>query len=141
MFDAGYTTSQDYDAAYDAALEAPMPHHRPTNPPTQTGFSGAALIRDFAEYAYDELIRRHGANTVLQGGLSVYTTLDLTDQFTAHEIAYGSAGYLPGADDPDLALVSIEPGTGRIKTMIGDRNENSQFSLATQGRRQPGSSF
>jgi membrane peptidoglycan carboxypeptidase len=25
--------------------------------------------------------------------------------------------------------------------MIGDRNENSQFSLATQGRRQPGSSF
>jgi membrane peptidoglycan carboxypeptidase len=86
MFDAGYTTSQDYDAA----LEAPMPHHRPTNPPTQTGFSGPALIRDFAEYAYDELIRRHGANTVLQGGLSVYTTLDLTDQFTAHEIAYAS---------------------------------------------------
>jgi penicillin-binding protein 1A len=25
--------------------------------------------------------------------------------------------------------------------MLGDRNENSQFSLATQGRRQPGSSF
>ena len=25
--------------------------------------------------------------------------------------------------------------------MIGDRNENSQFSLVTQGRRQPGSSF
>jgi membrane peptidoglycan carboxypeptidase len=137
MFDTGYITSQDYDAA----LEASMPEGWPMNPPTQSGFSGPALTRNFAEYAHDELIRRYGANTVLQGGLSVYTTIDLRDQVAAHDIAYGPAGYLPNADDPDLALVSIEPGTGRIKAMIGDRSESSQFSLATQGRRQPGSSF
>src|ERR671911_674935 len=137
MFDTGYITSEDYNAA----LEAPMPEDWPMNPPTQSGFSGPALTRDFAEYAHDELIRRYGANTVLQGGLSIYTTIDLNDQVAAHDIAYGPSGYLPHADDPDLALVSIEPGTGRIKTMIGDRNENAQFSLATQGRRQPGSSF
>ena len=137
MFDTGYITSQDYNAA----LEAPMPEAWPTNPPTQSGFSGPALTRDFAEYAHEELIQRYGANTVLQGGLSVYTTIDLKDQVAAHEIAYGPGGYVPDAGDPDLALVSIEPGTGRIKTMLGDRNENSQFSLATQGRRQPGSSF
>src|SRR5918993_3261812 len=137
MFDTGYITSEDYNAA----LEAPMPEDWPINPPTQSGFSGPALTRNFAEYAHDELIRRYGANTVLQGGLSVYTTIDLADQVAAHDIVYGSSGYLPNADDPDLALVSIEPGTGRIKTMLGDRNENSQFSLATQGRRQPGSSF
>jgi membrane peptidoglycan carboxypeptidase len=137
MFDTGYITSQDYNAA----LEAPMPEDWPMNPPTRSGFLGPALTRDFAEYAYDELIRRYGANTVLQGGLSVYTTIDLKDQLAAHDIAYGLGGYLPNADDPDLALVSIEPGTGRIETMLGDRNENTQFSLATQGRRQPGSSF
>src|SRR5215212_1126033 len=137
MFDTGYITSEDYDAA----LEAPMPEDWPMNPPTRSGFSGPALTRDFAEYAHDELIRRYGANTVLQGGLNVYTTIDLNDQVAAHDIAYGSSGYLPHADDPDLALVSIEPGTGRIKTMIGDRDENAQFSLATQGKRQPGSSF
>ncbi len=137
MFDTGYITSQDYNAA----LEVPMPEDWPANLPTRSGFTGPALTRDFAEYAHDELIRRYGANTVLQGGLSVYTTIDLGDQLAAHDIAYGPAGYLPNADDPDLALVSIEPGTGKIKTMIGDRNENSQFSLATQGRRQPGSSF
>src|SRR5215207_5161480 len=137
MFDMGYITSEDYDAA----LEAPMPEDWPMNPPTQSGFSGPALTRNFAEYAHDELIRRYGANTVLQGGLSVYTTIDLNDQLAAHDIAYGRAGYLPHADDPDLALVSIEPGPGHIKTMLGDRDENSQFSLATQGRRQPGSSF
>jgi penicillin-binding protein 1A len=80
-------------------------------------------------------------HTVLEGDLSVYTTIDLNEQVAAHEIAYGPSGYLPAADDPDLALVSIEPGTGRIKTMVGDRDENSQFNLVTQGRRQPGSSF
>src|SRR5215204_1572811 len=137
MFDTGYITSEDYDAA----LEAPMPEDWPMNPPTQSGFSGPALTRDFAEYAHDELIRRYGANTVLRGGLSIYTTIDLNDQVAAHDIAYGSSGYLPDADDPDLALVSIEPETGRIKTMVGDRDENSQFNLVTQGRRQPGSSF
>ncbi len=137
MFDTGYITSEDYDAA----LEAPVPEDWPMNPPTRSGFSGPALTRDFAEYAHDELIRRYGANTVLRGGLSVYTTIDLGDQIAAHDVAYGPGGYLPDAGDPDLALVSIEPGTGRIKTMIGDRNEHSQFGLATQGRRQPGSSF
>src|SRR5829696_4488275 len=137
MFDTGYITSQDYNAA----LEVTMPARWPENPPTRSGFSGPALTRDFAEYAHDELVQRYGANTVLRGGLSVYTTIDLEDQLAAHDIAYGPSGYLPDVDDPDLVLVSIEPETGHIKTMIGDRNENSQFGLATQGRRQPGSSF
>src|SRR5918997_2197184 len=65
MFDTGYITSEDYDAA----LEKPMPEDWPMNPPSQSGFSGPALTRNFAEYAHDELIRRYGANTVMQGGL------------------------------------------------------------------------
>ena len=137
MFDTGYITSREYNQA----LEEPMPEAWPVNAPTRSGFAGPALTRDFAQYTRDELIRRYGVNTVLEGDLSVYTTIDLEEQLAAHEIAYGPSGYLPDADDPDLALVSIEPETGRIKTMVGDRNENSQFNLVTQGRRQPGSSF
>src|ERR687898_3153335 len=137
MFDTGYVPSRDYNQA----LEEPLPEAWPANTPTRSGFTGPALTRDFAQYTHDELIRRYGVNNVLEGDLSVYTTIDLEEQLAAHEIAYGSTGYLPDADDPDLALVSIEPGTGRIKTMVGDRNENSQFNLVTQGRRQPGSSF
>jgi len=137
MFDTGYISSQDYNQA----LEVPISEDWPANAPTTSGFSGPALTRGFAQYAHDELIQRYGVNTVLQGGLSVYTTIDLQDQISAHEIAYGTSGYLPDADDPDLALVTIEPETGRIKTMVGDRDENSQFNLVTQGRRQPGSSF
>ena len=137
MFDAGYVPSRDYNQA----LEEALPDTWPANTPTRSGFAGPALTRDFAQYTHDELIRRYGVNTVLEGDLSVYTTIDLEKQLAAHEIAYGPSGYLPDADDPDLALVSIEPGTGRIKTMVGDRNENTQFNLVTQGRRQPGSSF
>jgi membrane peptidoglycan carboxypeptidase len=137
MFDTGYVPSRDYNQA----LEEPLPEAWPVNTPTRSGFTGPALTRDFAKYTHDELIRRYGVNTVLEGDLSVYTTIDLKKQLAAHEIAYGPSGYLPEGDEPDLALVSIEPGTGRIETMVGDRDENSQFNLVTQGRRQPGSSF
>jgi membrane peptidoglycan carboxypeptidase len=137
MFDTGYIASQDYNRA----LEEPLPENWPANTPTRSGFTGPALTRDFAQYTHDELIRRYGVNTVLEGDLSVYTTIDPEKQLAAHEIAYGTSGYLPDGDDPDLALVTLEPGTGRIKTMVGDRDEDSQFNLVTQGRRQPGSSF
>src|SRR5215207_2327626 len=137
MFDTGYVPSRDYNQA----LEEPLPEAWPANTPTRSGFTGPALTRDFAQYAHDELIRRYGVNTVLEGDLSVYTTIDLEKQVAANEIAYGPSGYLPDAHDPDLALVSIEPETGRIKTMVSDRDENTQFNLVTQGKRQPGSSF
>src|SRR5215216_1397090 len=137
IFDTGYVPSRDYNQA----LEEPLPEAWPANTPTRSGFTGPALTRDFAQYAHDELIRRYGVNTVLEGDLSVYTTIDLEKQVAAHEIAYEPSGYLPDADDPDLALVSIEPETGRIKTMVSDRDENTQFNLVTQGKRQPGSSF
>jgi membrane peptidoglycan carboxypeptidase len=137
MFDTGYVPSREYNQA----LEEPLPEAWPANTPTRSGFAGPALTGDFAQYTHDELIRRYGVNTVLEGDLSVYTTIDLEEQLAAHEVAYGPSGYLPDAGDPDLALVSIEPETGRIETMVGDRNHNSQFNLVTQGRRQPGSSF
>src|SRR5215204_6154632 len=137
MFDTGYVPSRDYNQA----LEEPLPEAWSANTPTRSGFTGPALTRDFAHYTHEELIRRYGVNSVLEGDLSVYTTIGLEEQLAAHETAYGPSGYLPDADDPDLALVSIEPATGRIKTMVGDRNENSRFNLVTQGKRQSGSSF
>ena len=137
MFDTGYVPSRDYNQA----LEESLPEAWPANTPTRSGFTGPELTRDFAQYTHDELIRRYGVHTVLEGDLSVYTTIDLKKQVAAHDIVYGPSGYLPAPDDPDLALVSIEPGTGRIETMVGDRDESSQFNLVTQSRRQPGSSF
>ncbi|MCA1687945.1 MAG: transglycosylase domain-containing protein, partial [Actinobacteria bacterium] len=84
MFDTGYITGQDYTEA----REEPMPQRWPVAPMVESGLTGPALTRDFAELAQEELVARYGANTVLQGGLSVYTTLDLETQVTAREVLY-----------------------------------------------------
>lgn len=137
MFDAGYITKQDYNEARKERL----PERWPANPMMETGLTGPALTRDFTAMVEEELVNRYGAGTVVRGGLSVYTTLDLEAQVTAQEILYGQDGYLSAPQAPDAALVSIEPGSGKIRSVVGSRNENSQFNLATQAQRQPGSSF
>ncbi len=137
MFETGYMSSQDLNEA----LEAPMPEKWPAAAMIESGLKGPSTTRSFADLAEEELVARYGSNTVLQGGMSVYTTIDLRTQVAARETLYGPDGYLPNADDPDLALVSLDPETGRIKAMVGNRDPNSQFNLVTQGRRQPGSSF
>lgn len=137
MFEAGYITDQDYNKA----LEEPMPEKWPMAPMVETGLTGPQLTRNFTEMVEDELINKYGAATVSQGGLSVYTTLDLNAQVAAQETIYGPNGYLSSPDAPDAALVSIEPKTGQIKAMVGNRDQSSQFNLVTQARRQPGSSF
>jgi penicillin-binding protein 1A len=137
MFETGYISSQDYNEA----LEVPLPERWPAGAMVETGLQGPSTTRSFTDLAEEDLIARYGANTVLQGGLSVYTTIDLQTQVAAREIVYGPEGYLPEADDPDLALVSLDPETGRIKAMVGNRDPEAQFNLVTQGHRQPGSAF
>jgi membrane peptidoglycan carboxypeptidase len=137
MFDTGYIVGEDYTAA----REESMPRRWPAVPMVEFGLTGPALTRGFAELVQGELVGRYGANTVWQGSLSVYTTLNLEAQVTAREVLYDASGYLPNLEDPDAALVSIEPETGRIRAMVGDRNQRSEFNLVTQGRRQPGSAF
>ena len=137
MFETGYISSQDYNDA----LEVPLPERWPAGAVVESGLQGPSTTRSFTDLAEEELIARYGANTVLRGGMSVYTTIDLPTQVAARNILYGPEGYLPEADDPDLALVSMDPETGRIKAMVGNRDPEAQFNLVTQGRRQPGSAF
>src|SRR5829696_5203637 len=138
MAGAGYISRHDSIEA----LEEPMPQMWPVAPTVESGLTGPALTRDFAEMVQGELISRYGVNTVLAGDLSVYTTLDLKAQVTAREILYAPDGYLPDpAASPDAALVSLDPETGRVTVMVGNRDPKAQFNLVTQGMRQPGSSF
>src|SRR5215208_3400838 len=137
MAGAGYISRPDQISA----LEEPMPQRWPTTPMVESGLTGPSQTRDFAEMVQEELISKYGVNTVLRGGLSVYTTLDPEAQVTAREILYAPDGYLPSSQSPDAALVSMDPETGHITAMVGNRDPNSQFNLVTQGRRQPGSSF
>ncbi|HYP55010.1 MAG TPA: transglycosylase domain-containing protein [Solirubrobacterales bacterium] len=93
----------------------------------------------FFDYVEDKLIEAYGVNTVRKGGLRVYTTVDPGLQEVGLE-AMRSA--LPYSEDPAAALVAIDPRNGHIEAMVSSSNyEDSQFNLAAQGKRQPGSTF
>jgi penicillin-binding protein 1A len=93
----------------------------------------------FFDYVEDKLIDIYGVNTVRKGGLDVYTTIEPRLQEIGLE---GMRSALPYSEDPSSALVSIDPRNGQIKAMVSSSSyEQSQFNLAAQGHRQPGSTF
>ncbi|MGB7587673.1 MAG: transglycosylase domain-containing protein [Solirubrobacterales bacterium] len=93
----------------------------------------------FFDYVENELIERYGANTVRKGGLKVYTTIEPRLQEVGLEAMRST---LPYSTDPASALVSIDPATGDVRAMVSSSDyEQSQFNLAAQGHRQPGSTF
>ncbi len=137
MFNNGYIS----ESGYTQALDKPLSEKWPMAPVLDRGLEGSQVSREFAGLVQEELVNELGARAAFQGGLEVHTTLDLKAQVAARETLYGPAGYLSYPDNPDAALVSIEPESGKILAMVGDRDESSQFDLVTQSRRQPGSSF
>ncbi len=93
----------------------------------------------FVNYVKQQLIERYGTRRVFGGGLNVRSTIDLRLQKLARR-AIGTI--LKEPNGPSAALVSIRPNTGEVVAMYGGDNfRQSQFNLAVQGERQPGSSF
>jgi penicillin-binding protein 1A len=93
----------------------------------------------FFDYVENELIDEYGPELVRSGGLQVHTTIDLGLQRVGLE-AMRSA--LPYSTDPSSALVSVDPRNGWVRAMVSSASyDQTQFNLAAQGRRQPGSTF
>jgi penicillin-binding protein 1A len=93
----------------------------------------------FFDYVQDELIQKYGANVIRQGGLRVYTTIEPKLQEAARNAI---AGQLNLPTDPSSAVVTIDPSNGHILAMASSGTyKGRQFNLASQGHRQPGSSF
>jgi penicillin-binding protein 1A len=93
----------------------------------------------FFDYVQDQLIEEYGVNTVRRGGLEVQTTIDPDLQRVGLD---AMRSILPYSTDPASALVSIDPRNGDIRAMVSSTHyAESQFNLAAQGHRQPGSTF
>ncbi|MGH9143791.1 MAG: penicillin-binding protein 1A [Vicinamibacterales bacterium] len=120
----------------------------------------------FKEQVRQELVNRFGWQRVYQGGLRVFSTIDMpmqlaaetaiADQLAAIETrrapwqarkaaAREKAGKPAIPDQPDVlqaALIALEPDTGQVRAMVGGRDfDASHFNRAVQAHRQPGSSF
>jgi 1A family penicillin-binding protein len=122
----------------------------------------------FKEQVRRELVDRFGWQRVYQGGLRVFTTVNMpmqevaesaiVDQIKAIEVrrAAWKARRAPtvkkiptdaakAAGPQDVlqgALVALEPDTGYVRAMVGGRDfDASHFNRAVQAHRQPGSAF
>ena len=88
------------------------------------------------------LTDRFGESVVFgTGGLNVYTTIDMQAQRAANSAS--ERAEVP--QNAQLAIVGIDPGTGEVLAMVGEKLdpgiEALEFNRVTQARRQPGSSF
>jgi penicillin-binding protein 1A len=93
----------------------------------------------FLDYITQELRSHYGEGLLAAGDLKIYTTID------PHlgSLAKGAInGVLNQPGDPAAALVSENPNNGYVDTMAQSGSyAQSQYSLATEAQRQPGSTF
>jgi penicillin-binding protein 1A len=119
-------------AQADAAVQSPLQVHHGT-------YYSQRRENFFFEYVREQLTHRYGARTVAQGGLKVYTTINLRLQDLARK-AIG--GVLNQPEDPAAAIVTLNPQNGDIEAMAESESYGkSQYNLAADGHRQPGSTF
>jgi penicillin-binding protein 1A len=130
MLAQGEITALDLQRASRAALPRAQDVRLP-------GIEGPAPY--FVNYVKQQLIEKYGTRRVFGGGLNVQTTIDLRLQKLAR---HAIQSVLKEPNGPSAALVAVRPSTGEILAMYGGDNfRQSQFNLAVQGERQPGSSF
>ncbi|MFA6995530.1 MAG: penicillin-binding protein [Patescibacteria group bacterium] len=100
----------------------------------------------FVMYIKDILTTKYGEQMIEQGGLKIYTTLDLYKQQAAEEaITTITKDYPKKFNANNASLVAIDPKNGQILAMVGSRDYfddsiEGQFNVATSPR-QPGSSM
>jgi penicillin-binding protein 1A len=112
----------------------------PLPPPADVHLSGKqGPAGYFTDYVKQQLIDRYGSGRVFGAGLRVHTTIDLKVQ---HFARLAISKWLADPKGPSAALVAVDPRNGKVLAMIGGNSyHKSQFNLAVQGERQPGSSF
>ncbi len=134
MYDQGYLTKTIYEQGIAQPLPAPANVQAPQEETVEGVDAGY-----FTSWVAQQVIERYGAPRAFDGGLRIKTTLDLELQRAAEQAI---EGYLAYSGDPSASLVAIENSTGEVRAMVGGRNyDQSPFNLATEGERQPGSSF
>jgi penicillin-binding protein 1A len=148
---------------YESASEAPLGVTK-TRIDTKAAPYFMEMVRQYVE-------QRYGSNQLYEGGLKIYTTLDIDLQVAAEEALEkrltalearnqykrtraalaAAAAKSKKPDDPRTkgktdylqgAIVSLDPTNGQIRALVGGRDFNeSNFNRAVQASRQPGSAF
>jgi penicillin-binding protein 1A len=132
MWEQGYITGDEYRTTKSEGLGL-EPGHK------------YQVIKDpfLFDLVQNELIEKYGINTVRNGGLKAYTTIDPSLQQKAEEAVDNSCSVCYPEGGPAAGLASVNPKTGAIVALASTEGEESEseFNYAWQAHRQPGSSF
>lgn len=97
----------------------------------------------FIDYVISVVAEKYGDDAIYKDGLKIYTTIDMDAQKAAVDAMKELPDFYTddnGLQQPQGALVAINPHNGYIVAMVGGRG-NDSFNRATMAERQPGSSF
>ena len=128
MAEQGYITTAQATAAESKPIEVFSKPLSTTNDP-------AAY---FVDYVTRLLVNRYGARETFEGGLKVYTTIDMNmqhDAIAALKARLPSGGYAG-------ALAAVDPANGFIRAMAASTDYKTyKYNLTWQAMRQPGSTM
>ncbi len=94
------------------------------------------------DYVEQQLFQHFGANTVENGGLKVYTTIDPKVEQEALNAIHAHEGGAVLDDQPAAALASVDPSNGHILAIASSATyQQSKFDFPVQAERQTGSAF
>jgi penicillin-binding protein 1A len=134
MLEQGYITQ----GVYEQSITQALPAEQDVQVPTEQTIEGIDAGY-FTSWVQQQVIERYGAPRAFDGGLKIKTTLDIELQ---HAAEHAVDAYLESPEGPTASLVAIENSTGEVRAMVGGRDySTTPFNLATNGQRQPGSSF
>jgi len=145
MAEEGYITNEEAESAKKETLEFVKP-------------TSSIQAPHFALQVKKILLEKYGERNLKTKGLRVYTTLDIELQNKAQEIVETWAKRNESFHCFNAALVAIDPRTGEVLAMIGNKGYfidpypkgclagknclfDPEFNVAMLGQRQPGSSF
>lgn len=131
MYEQGYITKNQLDKANNEELV----FQKITNP---------IKAPHFVFYVKDLLQKKYGEKTVEQGGLKVYTSLDLDIQNFAQLVVASEVAKLKQNKVENGAALITNPATGEILAMVGSRDwydgKDGNVNMTIQ-ELQPGSSI
>lgn len=131
MVEEGYITQSQSEEAFKEKLTI----HEPLN---------EIHAPHFVMYLRNQLTEKYGGRFVSQGGLKIYTTLDLNLQNKAQEIVASEVDKIKNLLVSNGAAMVTDARNGQILAMVGSKNywetESGKFNVTT-ALRQPGSSI
>src|SRR3954470_22643495 len=129
MLNEGDITEQEYNSGIATQVPVPSDIERPQDD---------SLSPYYTSWLRQQVVDLYGAGRAFGGGYQIHSSLDLDMQNTAQDIAESTLSGIA----PTASVVVLDNATGEVKAMVGGNDfENHPFNLATNGHRQPGSSF